>query len=144
MMKQASVAQLRSGELGRKNGYLVVCMAYYPRGLKKEFLDEYRSDLAPDRELFREWKEFEESSGHEEAFNKSNYEERFTLSEEALAHLKVLSEFSRRSDVYLFCQCALGERCHREILMLTAQKKFDAPIDKVFHDYPRYLKRLAF
>ncbi len=142
MLKQGSVSQLRSGEIGREHGYLVVCMAYYPRGMKKEMIDEYRSDLAPDRQLFAEWKEFEEKSGHDEAFTRSRYEERFTLSTEALAHLKLLGEFARKADVYLFCQCAPGERCHREILLLTAREKFGAPIDKVFHDYPRFIERL--
>ena len=143
MLKQGSAPDLRSGALDSSHGYLVVAMCYYPRGLKKDKIDEFRSDLAPDRELFTEWKEFEEKFGHEEAFNKSNYEERFTLSSEALAHLRNLSDFAKRSDVFLICQCRIGERCHREILLLTAQKKFGAPIDKVFHEYPRYMKRLT-
>lgn len=40
-------------------------------------------------------------------------------------------------------QCGMGRRCRREILMLVAQARFGARIDKVYHAYPRALERLA-
>lgn len=141
MLKQASVGQIRSGEISRENGYLVLGMAHYPRGLKSDLTDEYRSDLAPDRDLLREWKEVERKFGHDIAFEKTDYENRFQLKPEAKEHLKILSEFARRADVYLICQCELGQRCHREMLMLYAEREFGAPIDRVFHAYPRFLAR---
>jgi len=47
MLKQASVSDIRKGTLTKAQGYLSICMRTYPRGLKKELTDEYRSDLAP-------------------------------------------------------------------------------------------------
>jgi uncharacterized protein YeaO (DUF488 family) len=118
-------------------------MRYYPRGLKKELRDEYDGDLAPSVELFRDFKKHQARSGHDAAFALSHYEDRFELTPRALARLKDLSVLSRSRDVFLTCQCGVGERCHREILLLLARAKFGAKIGKVYHDYPRALQRLA-
>lgn len=142
MLKQASVSDLRQGKLTKSQGYLSICMRTYPRGLKKEFSDEYRSDLAPDTKLFRDFKELQAKVGHEKAFEDCRYEERFELGRRPLMHLEYLAKLSREQDVYLICQCELGEYCHREILLLTAQQKFAATIAPVFHSYPVYMKRL--
>ncbi len=138
-LKQASVKQIRSAELIREHSYIVITMCYYPRGLKKELRDEYRSDLAPDRLLFKEFKDYQKKIGHEEAFVKSNYENKFSLNENALQHLKELSELSKIKDVYLVCQCEVGKKCHREMLLLTAEKLFGAKIDFIYHSYSNYL-----
>jgi hypothetical protein len=116
-------------------------MCYYPRGIKKEWRDDYRNDLAPDRKLFGQWKEFEKKSGHDQAFELSHYEERFHLSPVALFLLKKWSE--EKKTTYLVCQCHIGERCHREMLLLTAQKKYGAQIGRLYHSYPIYEKRIA-
>lgn len=142
MLKQASIRQIKKGEISKQNGYLSVTMCFYPRGMKSELMDEYRSDLAPDRELFADFKKFQSEFGHEEAFEKSQYLQRFTLARRALEHLKVLAQQSREQDVYLICQCELGEMCHREILLLIAEKEFGASIDPVHHSYETFLKRL--
>lgn len=142
MIKQASVKAIRDGEITRENGYVVIAMCFYPRGLRKDLRDEYRGDLAPDRQLFKEWKYFSNKFGHEEAFAKSDYERRFKLGEEARYHLRELAEKSQEKDIYLVCECKVGERCHRELIMLDAKRNFDAKIDKVHHDYPVYLERI--
>lgn len=141
MLKQASAKQIRTGEVGRRHGHIAIAMCFYPRGLRKELRDEYRRNLAPDVKLFKEWQIHEKKSGHDEAFRLSRYEKRFTLSPEAMSDLERLSALSREKDVYVVCQCAVGERCHREILLLLAKKKFRAPISKVFHEYPDFFAR---
>ncbi len=141
MIRQGAVGQLRSGELSRKNGYIAVTMRFYPRGLKKELMDEYRSDLAPDTALFKDFKKFQESNGHDQAFIDSHYEERFQLSSEGMYNLRQLAEKAKTKDVFFVCQCEVGARCHREILLLIAEKEFGAPIDKVFHRYETYFNR---
>jgi uncharacterized protein YeaO (DUF488 family) len=143
VLKQGSVKQIRTGEITRGSGYVAITMCFYPRGLRKELRDEYRKNLAPDNVLFKEWQVFEKAHGHEAAFRLSRYEDRFTLSEEALENLRRLSELARKQDVYLICQCAVGERCHREILLLEAKRRFRAKTGKVFHTYPRYFARLG-
>ena len=140
MLKQASVEQVRNLQLPRENSHIVIAMCYYPRGIKKELSDEFRSELAPDRTLFTEWKEVEKAHGHDQAFITTRYEERFTLSPTGLYHLKKYSESPL--DTYLVCQCKTGERCHREMLLLTGKLKYQAPIDKVFNSYPTYEKRI--
>jgi uncharacterized protein YeaO (DUF488 family) len=143
MLKQGSVDQVRHQQIQRATSHIVIAMAFYPRGLKKELADEYRGDLAPARDLFKEWKEFEKAAGHDEAFKLSRYEDRFDLSPTALFHLKTFSELAKEKDVYLICQCGIGERCHREMLLIAAHQKYDAPIDKVFHDYPVWKSRIS-
>lgn len=142
MLKQASVDQLRQQTLPREHSWIVIAMRHYPRGVKKEWSNEFRHILAPSEDLLREWKTFEKEFGHEHAFVASNYEERFELSPTALYLLKKYSEQSHDKDIYLVCQCDLGERCHREMLLLIAQKKYGALIDPVFHTYPQLEKRI--
>jgi uncharacterized protein YeaO (DUF488 family) len=141
MLQQASVRQIRSGEITRQQGRVVIAMCFYPRGLRKELRDEYLRCLAPDPVLFRDWKRFERECGHEEAFARSHYEDRFALSEEALSHLERLSSESRSRDIFLVCQCEVGERCHREMLLSLAKERFGASVGPIFHSYPRFRSR---
>jgi uncharacterized protein YeaO (DUF488 family) len=142
MLRQASAPDIRNQKITRDDGYIVIAMCFYPRGLRKELRDEYHGSLAPDKKLFKDWQAQNEAHGHDGAFAASNYEARFTLSEEAWDHLERLADLSNERDVYLVCQCQVGEMCHREILMLLAEREFHAKIDKVYHSYPTALKRL--
>lgn len=143
MLKQATIAQLRKKELPRGNSLLVVAMRRYPRGLKKELMDEYRSMLAPDVHLFADWRNSCDTYGHGLAFEKSNYEARFRLSEEALKLLKCYADLSHDQDIYLICQCDIGYECHRELLLQIAKKNFGAKTDEVYNEYPIFTERLA-
>lgn len=143
MLKQASIQQIKKGEITRGQGFVVATMAFYPRGLKKELLDEYRADLAPDRDLFRDFKEQEPLVGHNEAFQACQYEQRFHLTRRAADQLKILADLSKKQDVFLACQCEIGQKCHREILLLIAQKKFGAEISALFHSYPEFEARMS-
>ena len=141
-MKQASVGQLRRDEVGRQDGYVVVCMAFYPRGLKKDLMDEYRTHLAPEKSLFAEWKVAEGEVGHDEAFAKVDYEARFDLEPMAVESLRRLSDKVAKQDVYLVCQCEIGQRCHRELLLLYVREKFKTPIGPLHNEYPVFEARL--
>ncbi len=134
--------QIRSGKLTREMGYIVLSMCFYPRGLKKELKDEFRNDLAPTPELLKDFKHWQALEGQEAGFKKSHYEERFALSRRAFDYFAWLCKSSLEKDVYLVCQCELGERCHREILLLIAKQEFNTETASVFHQYPIYLKRL--
>lgn len=141
MLRQASIAQLRQGHVNRNMGHIAICMAYYPRGVQRLLFDEFRSSLAPDRRLFHDWKSWERTAGHNHAFEKSNYEDRFGLSETGFEDLKRLSELAKSTDVFLVCQCVNGERCHREMLLLLASKLHAAPIEVPLNNYSRFLAR---
>lgn len=142
MLKQASIKLIRSGEVSRAKGYVVVAMCLYPRGLKSELTDFFTSRLAPDRELLQDFKENEKAYGHEEAFARTDYEARFQLLPIAMEKLKELAVLAKKQDVFLACQCEMGERCHREMLMLLAKERYGTPIDQVFHAYPVFEKRM--
>ena len=142
MLKQASVQQVRQQTLPRENSLIVIVMCFYPRGIRKEWRDDYRSELAPDRELFQEWKSFEKTAGHDEAFQLTNYEFRFWLSELGLRYFNYYCDESSEKDVYLVCQCKVGEKCHREMLMLMGHRLFGAKMDKIHNLYPEFQKRL--
>jgi len=143
MLKQACISEIRSGRIGRKDGYIVIAMQKYPRGLKKELRDEYIRALAPDAKLLNDFHAFKEKlDDHNAAFNKAEYENRFELSKEAVDHLRRLSELSRERDVYLVCQCDETQRCHRELLVLLAHKWFSAPTAPTRFKYPVFIKSM--
>src|SRR5438552_9104936 len=119
MLKKGSVAQLRYGELSREDGHIVLPMCHYPRGLKKTLIDEYIKALAPSQALLDDFHAERERMGgnHNAAFLSCRYQERFTLEAPGVAALQRLAELARGGDVFLVCQCALDQRCHRELLL---------------------------
>lgn len=143
MLKQCSVADIKNKSIPRESSHLVVTMRFYPRFLKKELRDEFVCELAPVKELLREFNAAQKRLGtHNEAFGEVDYERRFKLSPAGWAHLRRLVELSDRKDVYLICVCKLGDRCHREMLMLMSKELFDCDIGEVFHTYPDFMRRL--
>jgi uncharacterized protein YeaO (DUF488 family) len=142
-LKQASVADVKNKSLKHNGGYVAITMRYYPRFLKKEYRDEFICALAPVKELLRDFNEAQRKVGHNEAFPAVDYESRFDLTADALLHLQRLAELSKKQDVFLVCICDVGQRCHREILMLAAQERFECEIGEVFHPYPTFMQRFA-
>jgi uncharacterized protein (DUF488 family) len=143
VLTQGSVDQVRKQEIPRVGSHIVIAMCFYPRQIKKEWRDDSITALGPDRTLFNEWKSWERQVGHEAAFAKVNYEARFTPTPIALYQLKKLAEISLEKNVFLICQCQVGERCHREMLMLCAREKYGAAISEVFNQYPVFSTRIA-
>jgi uncharacterized protein YeaO (DUF488 family) len=128
MLKEASVADLTSGSVTRAQGHVVIAMCFYPRGVSRSLRDEYLRVLAPDRTLFREFKDRERAHGdHDRAFAEVDYVRRFRLEPAGLTELERLSELSRTRDVYLVCQCRVGQACHRQLLLRLARERFGAP-----------------
>lgn len=143
MLKQASIAQVKNREIPRSGSHIVIAMRFYPRFLKKELRDEFVCHLAPEKELLKDFNEAQRSlRDHNSAFAHVDYNRRFELSASGRANLERLSLLSFQRDVYLACICAMGERCHREILMLAGAKLYGCPIGEVFHDYPEYMEKL--
>src|SRR5438046_1340610 len=124
MLKKGCIADLKSGALTKANGYIVVPMCHYPRGLARKSIDEYVKALAPEKKLLDDFHAERERLGgnHNAAFLSCDYQRRFTLSSEGISALERLAELSRTRDVFLVCQCALDQRCHRELLLIMARK----------------------
>lgn len=142
MLRQASVHQLRTGAIKRETSHIAICMCLHPRNLPASLRDEYQSCLAPDRELFDDFKEKQKKIGHNQAFAAVNYEARYQLGPDALKELERLVKLSEEKVVYLVCQCSTGERCHREILLLAAKELLGAKIGNIYHSYPVFQARL--
>jgi uncharacterized protein YeaO (DUF488 family) len=144
MLYQASVQDLRDGRVNRERGLVVVTMRKYPRGLAREKRDLYRPDLAPDAELFADFKRLEgELGNHDQAFIAADYETRFRLTRTSLHELEELCEKAADQDVFLICQCSIGQRCHRELLLLLARHHFGVEIEGPKNEYPKFVERLA-
>ena len=144
MLKQARVEDISKNRITKLHGHIVVVTHFYPRFLKRKFIHEYIHELAPTRALLKEFKNQEELSGdHDAGFSEVDYESKFSLSESGLAELRRLAEQANEKDVYLVCHCTVGQRCHRELLLLIAKEKFSAKISKVHHEYPIFIARLS-
>src|SRR3954464_14494066 len=111
MLLQASVGQLFSGRLTRKHGYIAITMRHHPRGLRRELRDQYTSLLSPPTLLFKHFRQVKDETGdHNEAFERVEYEKHFWLELEGFLELQRLAEKSKKQDVFLICQCTVGEK----------------------------------
>lgn len=127
MLYRISVQDIKDKKITRRFGYIAVVMQYYPRFLPKTLIDEYTRELAPDRALFTEFKNRENELGdHNLAFDKVEYEKRFTLSDLGFAALERLSTLASDRNVYLACQCSPLQKCHGDLLLLLAKVRFHA------------------
>lgn len=143
MLKQARVEDISKNRVTKLHGHIVVVTHYYPRFLKRKLIDEYIKELAPSRELLTEFKDIEKSAGdHNQGFEAMNYQSKFTLSESGLAELARLSSLAMTKDVYLICHCAVGQCCHRELLMMIAKEQFGASVSRIYQSYPVFFERL--
>lgn len=143
MLKQARVEDISKNRITKLHGHIVVVTHYYPRFLKRKLVDEYVKDLAPTRELLTEFKENEKAAGdHDGGFEAMNYESKFTLSESGLSELSRLSSLAATKDVYLVCHCTVGQRCHRELLLMIAKEQLGSKTARVHHTYTTFAQRL--
>lgn len=144
MLRQGPLADLRSNRIDRAKTRVVVAMRHYPRGLRRELVDEYRPELAPDPELFRAFRAAKEAAAgdHDAAFAAVRYEERFRLTVIGAAELERLARAARAGDVILLCQCSPEEHCHRDLLLLMASAWWGAPVSPPRFPLPLFRDRL--
>jgi hypothetical protein len=141
VLLESSVGDLKKKEAPR--GAEVICMRHYPRFLPKRNGREYRRVLAPDERLFREFRDARLLlQDHNRAFDAVEYEKRFWLSQSGLEELERWASMARRRNVVFFCQCKTGEKCHRHLLLLMAQKFFQVRIAPLPFEYPIFRQRL--
>jgi hypothetical protein len=124
--------------------YIVITMRRYPRFVNRALRDEYTSEMSPEPSLHEEWLSAKRKyNDHNGAFVRTHYERRFTISEAGFEYLKRFSELSKKKDVYFICSCRVGQRCHREMVLLLAGKWFKAKTDKITQYYPEFEKRIS-
>jgi uncharacterized protein YeaO (DUF488 family) len=93
----------------RKDGYRLLTMRLWPRGIRKDAVDAWEKELGPSRELMRsyldgdiEWREFAR-----------RYRAEMRTKPELLDSVRKLA---RRRTVTLLCGCPDESRCHRSLL----------------------------
>lgn len=104
---------------------------------------EYFASLGPPKTLLQEFKEAEAAlNDHDKAFEQIEYESKFNLSPEGHGELARLAEIAKNQRVYLICHCAIGQYCHRELLLIMAQAYYDTPVETLSHPYQVFRERL--
>jgi uncharacterized protein YeaO (DUF488 family) len=154
VFRQARVEDIGNRRITKTHGQIVVVTQYYPRFLKRSLIHEYQHGLTPTRELLKDFKDAEKSAierlgkdkiseAHNQAFDDVGYEDKFTLTPDAISELGRLAEIAKTGDVYLVCHCKIGDRCHREILMLYAEVNFESKISKISYPWIKIRERIA-
>lgn|GEM_PF-720551 len=144
MLRQASVSDLITDRVNRDKGYIVITMRRYPRFVARELRDEYLHTMSPDVKLHEAWLGAKRRNhDHNGAFARVQYEHHFTVSDPGWADLQRLCRKARQRTVYLVCQCRVGDRCHREMLLLLARELFKIPAEEPKNDYPEFRKRFS-
>lgn len=143
MLKQASVSDLISDKVSREKAYVVITMRRYPRFVNRQYRDEYVSCMSPTAKLHEDWLTAKRKhNDHDGAFARTRYEERFDFDEDDFRELERLSTLAKQRDVYFVCQCRVGMRCHREMLLILARALFGVKTDAPTKDYPEFEERL--
>ena len=145
MLRQASVSDLIMDRVSRgPNTYIVITMRRYPRFVNRALRDAYTPEMSPEPSLHEDWLSAKRKhDDHDGAFARTRYEKRFTISEAGLEYLKRYAKLSREKDVYFVCSCRVGQRCHREMVLLLARKWLGAETDAITNDYPELEARLT-
>lgn len=143
MLLRASISEIKNGRVTKNDGHLVVTMRLYPRFLSKSLIDDYTSELAPEKKLFERYREIKKNVGDQsEAFEQAQYQRKFALSEAGITALQELTHLSFKNDVYMICQCEKNERCHVDLMLLIAENKWGAAIGPIPFDYHEFRGRL--
>jgi uncharacterized protein YeaO (DUF488 family) len=92
-----------------EDGYRVLTMRYWPRGIKKEKVDVWVKELGTPADLIEEWKadevEWDEFAERYRAYARDHRDA-----------IEDLAERARNGTVTLLCGCKDAQHCHRSIL----------------------------
>lgn len=101
------------------DGHRILITRYYPRGVKKEHFDEWIRELAPSKDLLKQYKEGNIS------WNK--FEKNFLKQmndEESVIKLQALSVQAKKKPITLLCYEKNDDECHRHLIQeLLLQQK---------------------
>jgi len=90
-------------------GYRVLVMRYWPRGVRRNAADVWEKDLGTQPDLIKAWKEGKVTW---QEFVK-RYRASVATQKEKIAEL---AERSKKETVTLLCSCREESRCHRSVL----------------------------
>ena len=95
----------------RDDGFRVLVMQYWPRGVKKQKIDAWYKDLGTSKELIKAWK-----AGK---MTWPKFKKRYIADLEKRHKQVLIHELARRAEkerVTLLCGCRDPNTCHRSIL----------------------------
>ena len=85
---------------------------FYPRGTKKEKIDQWHKDLAPSKELIKKYKGSEITV----RIFLSSYKSEISKNPSSLELIKKIRTYSKKENVTLLCFESDGGPCHRHVL----------------------------
>jgi len=95
----------------RGDGLRILITRYYPRGIKKTHFDKWVRDLAPTKELLKEYKD---EKIDWESFQ-TNFKKQMKDSESKNT-IESLAKISNNKNITLLCYEKDDEHCHRHIV----------------------------
>jgi uncharacterized protein YeaO (DUF488 family) len=101
----------------KDDGYRVLVMQYWPRGVRKEKVDVWFRELGTGKELIKLWK-----SGK---ITWPEFKRRYVAGlkdERKQALIRDLAKQARKQKITLLCGCPDSNRCHRSILKEQIEK----------------------
>jgi uncharacterized protein YeaO (DUF488 family) len=93
----------------RGDGYRVLVMRYWPRGVSKDKVDVWEKELGTPKELIKKWKA---GSISWEKFTQA-YLASIRSQEDKIMEL---AKRSKRQTITLLCSCRDADHCHRKLL----------------------------
>lgn len=108
MIKTKSVYKPKENE----DGVRILITRYYPRGVKKGHFDQWLRELAPSKELLKDYKIGE--------VNQTQFTIRFLeqINSDKMSRetIKTLTELAKETNVTLLCYERDGDFCHRHLV----------------------------
>jgi len=95
----------------KSDGSRVLVMQYWPRGVKKERIDEWYRDLGTSKELIKAWKE--------KQITWSQFKKRYITQLKDQNKQPLIRQLAQRAKIEritLLCSCSDPNKCHRSIL----------------------------
>jgi len=108
LIKTKSIYEPKS----KSDGHRILITRYYPRGVKKTHFDDWVRELAPSRDLLKdyklgeiEWSEFEHK-----------FQQEVDSSYESIEMIYTLADLAKNESVTLLCYEKSGTPCHRYLI----------------------------
>jgi len=95
----------------KDDGFRVLVMQYWPRGVKKEKIDAWYRELGTSKELIKAWKDGKMAWSQ---FRKRYLAELKDQNKQQL--IRQLAQRAKTEKITLLCGCRDPNRCHRSIL----------------------------
>jgi uncharacterized protein YeaO (DUF488 family) len=105
------------------DGYRVLVMRWWPRGVRKDKVDDWQKELGTSPELIKAWK-----GGR---IKWAEFARRYRDEMRGcLCKIADLADLARRRTVTLLCGCRDGDHCHRTLLKQLVDKAVLGPQGK--------------